>query len=130
MDRSLDMPGDDDSAARRRASLTDSPWFWVELFAISGVLGLLVVSGKYQVREARLEQRFEARQNLLLRPAAGPGEPKDPDSWETPPDQLRQPLLVSLRPLFVLLIGVWLVAHGVRLFLTWRARRGAASALP
>lgn len=118
-------PGD----RTRSASLTDSPWFWVELFSYAALLGLLAIGGKYQRREARLEQRYAARQEIIQRQTEGRAQIDSAAALETPLDEARRPLLMSLRPLFAVMIAALVVARGARFYLRVRARPSDSAAL-
>lgn len=45
-----------------RPPLTDSPWFWVYLFATFGVIVLAVAGPKYRARQWQIEHKDLARQ--------------------------------------------------------------------
>lgn len=53
------------SSARRDASprgrVSDSPWFWVYVFAAGGLSALLIAGPKYQQRQSQMERQFRAR---------------------------------------------------------------------
>lgn len=42
--------------------ITDSPWFWVCLFAAAALIGLALISSKYGKRQAQIEREFQGRQ--------------------------------------------------------------------
>src|SRR5690348_8049678 len=42
--------------------ITDSPWFWVCLFAAAALIGLAAISSKYAKRQAQIEREFQGRQ--------------------------------------------------------------------
>jgi hypothetical protein len=44
--------------------VTDSPWLWVLLFAVVGLILLGVISGQYGKRQARLERQYQARERI------------------------------------------------------------------
>ncbi len=43
---------------------TDSPWFWVLLFSLMGLVALGAISGQYGKRQARLERQYQARERI------------------------------------------------------------------
>jgi hypothetical protein len=47
-----------------RPPLTDSPWFWVCLFASVAAAALVAIGPKYRQREARLESTLHMREHL------------------------------------------------------------------
>ena len=48
-----------------RTKLTDSPWFWIELFALVAMVGVIVIGPKFLLRQGQLERRLEGRQHAL-----------------------------------------------------------------
>jgi hypothetical protein len=51
----------------RRSPLTDSPWFWVLVFAGMALAALLAIGPKYGGRQARLERQYQARERIAAR---------------------------------------------------------------
>jgi hypothetical protein len=47
-----------------RPPLTDSPWFWVLLFSVVGLIAVAAISGQYGKRQARLERQYQARERI------------------------------------------------------------------
>src|SRR5262245_45527972 len=47
-----------------RPPITDSPWFWVALFSLIGLIGLVAISGQYGKRQSRLERQYQARERI------------------------------------------------------------------
>lgn len=58
------MVSDDRNASERRRPLTDSPWFWLGLFASMALLALVVVAPKYDRRQGRLVVQQEVREQV------------------------------------------------------------------
>lgn len=59
-----------------RPPITDSPWFWVELFSGMALLGILIIGPKFVQRQGQIERRFEGRQHAYSSPAGeGTAEP-------------------------------------------------------
>jgi len=94
--------------------LTDSPWFWLLLFSTAALGALAAIGPKYVQRQAAVERRFEARQEIARRKAAGASIVQEP---EAPPPE--HELLVPLRPLIALAGLVWVAA----LIMLIRSRR-------
>ena len=46
------------------APITDSPWFWVLAFSLTGLLALAAMSGKYSRRQANIERKYQARERV------------------------------------------------------------------
>ncbi|MFN3153398.1 hypothetical protein [Bremerella sp.] len=42
--------------------ITDSPWFWLYLFATVALILLIVFQGKLDIRQANIERQHQARQ--------------------------------------------------------------------
>jgi hypothetical protein len=108
--------------------LADSPWFWVlafSLFALAG-LGVLVASGWYGKRQARLELQYQARERIAERINA---ENNPIAAERTDDSEGRHPFatpgnnLITLWPLAVLLGAVATVA-ATMLYRTSRAAPG------
>jgi hypothetical protein len=105
-----------------RAPITDSPWFWVLMFSLVGLLALVVIGGKYSRRQAAIERQYQARERVAEKLTAennpnGAARIESSDArraYATPGDDL-----VPLWPLAVLL-GLVSVAAAVMLY---RARR-------
>ena len=59
-----------------RPPITDSPWFWLELFSGMALVGILVIGPKFVQRQGQIERRFEGRQHAYSSPAGeGTAEP-------------------------------------------------------
>jgi len=71
--------------------VSESPWFWLCLFATVGVVMLVSFSPKIGLRQAQLEREFEARQ------AAGQTVSPSEDSSK---------LTIDLQPILILLVAV------------------------
>jgi hypothetical protein len=127
-----------------RPSLTDSPWFWLELFVYFAVLGVLIIGPKYARRQAAIETRFEARREAARRQneaatrdgdtAAQPAAAPSVDS-RLPPEATRdegpsalaepsnRPLIVSLAPVLILLLAILVTARLGRMWYSYRRPR-------
>jgi hypothetical protein len=126
-----------DASTRRhlhvRARLTDSPWFWLLVFANAALLGVALIGPKYNQRQGAVERRFEARREIARRALAHSASENAPDdtasnetaSNETAPDE-SLPLdnsahIVPLLPLALVLVVVNLLA--IVLFAASQVRR-------
>jgi hypothetical protein len=47
--------------ASTRGPLTDSPWLWFALFSAVGLAALLATGGKFGMRQAGIERKYQAR---------------------------------------------------------------------
>ena len=92
-----------------RTSPTDSPWFWIGLFAWAAILGLIAIGPKYAARQQGLERRQEGREtgwrNRVADRASSEGASADGAADEPAPALARRMLL----PLFAVL-GLVLIA--------------------
>jgi hypothetical protein len=97
--------------------ITDSPWFWVLLFSIVGLIALGGISGQYGKRQARLERQYQARERIAA------GEVGD-NAGEDPERQgyaTSERTLVPIWPLAVVVGGAAVFA-AVMLRREWRSR--------
>jgi hypothetical protein len=51
-------------SALEKPPVTDSPWFWVLMFSVTGLIALAAISGQYGKRQARLERQYQARERI------------------------------------------------------------------
>ncbi len=86
--------------------ITDSPWFWLLLFSVVGLIALVAISGQYGKRQARLERQYQARERIrddaLGDDAVGDPARRDYSTSER--------TLIPIWPLAVLLGGVLVFA--------------------
>ena len=100
-----------------RPPLTDSPWFWLYVFATAGVLSLLWMGPKFGARQSQLDRQFQGRQHA----AQGSADENAPRPFSSAESRVR-----SLQPLYLVLTGAILLGW---LILWWqRFRAPAASA--
>lgn len=92
--------------------LTDSPWFWLFLFGLAGVAALAAIGPKYVRRQAKIEQQYYAREEILRRQVERPAEAgaKRAEDKAAPG---RGELLIPLWPVVAVLLGLLLAASGV-----------------
>jgi hypothetical protein len=50
-----------------KSPLTDSPWLWVLLFSLMGLITLAVFGHKYDRRQANIERNYQARSRVAER---------------------------------------------------------------
>lgn len=50
------------SSPSPREPITDSPWFWIYLFATTALVLLILFRGKMDIRQAEIERQHQARQ--------------------------------------------------------------------
>jgi hypothetical protein len=111
-------------ATDEHAAVTDSPWFWVLIFSVMGLLALAVIGGKYARRQANIERQYQARERVAERIAtennpAATDRIEDSDArreYATPGDQL-----LPIWPLAVLL-GIVVVVAAAMLYRGHRGR--------
>ncbi|MGB6041966.1 MAG: hypothetical protein WBF93_02305 [Pirellulales bacterium] len=97
---------DKDIDARDRAVQPSGSFAkYILVFAAFGLFGLVVMANKYEHRQTKIEQRFHGIEHMQ-RDAGGAGEAGQ--GGEVSPDQ--QPLLITLRPLMIVLGMVMMIA--------------------
>jgi hypothetical protein len=106
------------------APLTDSPWFWVLLFSLVGLLALVAMSPKYGRRQANIERQYQARERVAEKITAENNSDvaariDDLDAGR-PYVVTTGEKLIPIWPLAVLLALVSFVAAAM----LWRGRRG------
>jgi hypothetical protein len=121
-----------------RARLTDSPWFWLLVFANAALLGVAVIGPKYNVRQGAVERRYEARREIARRAFEQPtGEtspdgtgPSDATADASGPDQTdlldNSAHIVPLLPLALVLVVGNLLAIVLFAYSQVRQMRSAA----
>jgi len=87
--------------------MTDSPWFWVYLFATAALIALALMGPKYAARQEQIEREFQGRQRAAQ--SIGGEEPSGALSS-------REKTLITLRPLFLAVAAITVVAW----FIFWR----------
>jgi hypothetical protein len=104
--------------APERPPVTDSPWFWVMIFALMAVGALAAIGGKYGRRQATIERQFQARTRVAQQHDTGNKlagdartEPQDVPREFARPDDTLIPLwpLASLLILVAFFAGIMLV---------------------
>jgi hypothetical protein len=87
-----------------RASITQSPWYWIYLFCTAALIGLMLFNNKLNQRQLYMERNFQGRQRALEQRAGQ--EPTTGLSTEGD-------TALSLQPLYLLLGGglafAWIV---------------------
>ena len=84
--------------------VTDSPWFWVCLFAAAALIGLAAISSKYAKRQAQIEREFQGRQR-----AAQNVQGQSPSVPLSTPDETIIPLWPLVLGLTALVPIAWLI---------------------
>src|SRR5262245_45122028 len=95
-----------------RRPMTDSPWFWVYLFATAALISLALIGPKFAARQAQIEREYQGRQR-----AAQQTQGAEPTGELSTAERT----LITLRPLFLGLAAVTVVAWTI----TWRSSRRA-----
>ena len=100
------------------APITDSPWYWVLLFSLMGLVALGAISGQYGKRQARLERQYQARERIRDH-ALGDVAVGDPTRRDY---SIADKTLIPIWPLAIPLGGVVVLA-AVMLGREYRRRR-------
>lgn len=77
----------------QRKKLTESAWFWVYLFSTAGLIGLVILQGKFDTRQDLEEINFRARMQTYEEAGA---------THTTDQDNTQSEQLVTLTPLYIL----------------------------
>jgi len=94
--------------------VTDSPWFWVLVFVLVGLVGLAAIHDKYGKRQAGIERQYQARERTAEQVAAvgkadsGGGTAAEDvplPAYATPGHNL-----ISILPLFAILAVIGIIA--------------------
>lgn len=104
-----------DSTASR-PPITDSPWFWVYLYAVAGLIALALMQPRFGSRQAEIERHYQGRQRAAEKKLGQ--EPKTPLST-------REDTIITLRPLYLILAGIFAVAWCILWWRHFRRRPGA-----
>jgi hypothetical protein len=96
-------------------ALTDSPWFWLLLFAGFGIGAMLAIGPKYSLRQGGIETRFQNRQMARQWNGEEIESAQAIEAVRLPTAPGERSLLISLRPLFIgiggvialVLLGTW-----------------------
>lgn len=66
------MPSRDDTTERSSAShaasrppISDSPWFWLYLFATGGLISLVLITPKFSQRQVEIERQAQGRERAI-----------------------------------------------------------------
>lgn len=94
--------------------ITDSAWYWVQLFCIAGLAALMLIGPKYSLRQTQIERNLQGRQ--LAARSVTEGQPIGP------PPAARPAPAVPLWPLYGALT-LTLVVAWTRLLRIYAARR-------
>ena|SRR5436190_1133398 len=97
--------------------LTDSPWFWLYLFSIAALAGLLLIGPKYYARQTQVERQYEGKVR-----AAQAASGAQPTKEMSTPDATKS----SLAPLFLLFGAIWICAWPL---VWWTLRKRSAPAI-
>jgi len=101
-----------------RKPITDSPWFWVYLFATGGLIALVLMGPKFMARQTEIERQAQGRQRAI-RTQLG----QEATTAMSSPDDT----VISLRPLFWTLGSILVVAWSI---LWWKRFRRPSLGLP
>jgi hypothetical protein len=119
----------------QRPPITDSPWFWLIVFSCSALAGLMAIAPKYSVRQAGVERKSAAREEVARRRHAEEPFPQENagDVVVDPTQQqdLRIPLatLVATMLLLVAIIAIagWKLRGSMRMHHVHAAPEGLSA---
>ena len=110
------------SSDTSRGAVSDSPLFWIFLFSAMGMMALWASVPKYTWRQTQIEQQYHGATEMQRREAGLPAT-----EIEVTPDE--RPMLITLRPLFIVTAGIAIVAAGA-LALQYRPRKIQPNSTP
>lgn len=94
-----------DQSTSTRRSLTESPWYWIYLFASAGLIALMLAGPKFAARQAQIERKSQGRQRAVAQQAGR--EPVTPLSEAGSTRIDLRPLYYLLSLLLVVTFGHW-----------------------
>jgi hypothetical protein len=113
-----------ETSPRQPFRLTDSPWFWALAFSLMALVGIGLISRKFDARQRQIEGRFLGRQEAAIeRSRRGAGLPPVDLAEEAREREFAQPRRIV--PLWTLATAASLAAigSGVMLHREWRSTR-------
>ena len=72
------MPTSEPELTQTQPAWTDSPWFWLAMFAAMALAALVAVGPKYSQRQQGVERKFLAREEVARRRAGADLATKQP----------------------------------------------------
>jgi hypothetical protein len=102
-----------ETADSRRPAISESPWFWLYLFATAALIALLLMGPKFAARQAQIEREGQGRHR-----AAQQTHGQQPST----PLSTTGSTIVSLGPLYLVIGGLLIVAWSVLWWQHFRPR--------
>lgn len=93
-----------ENVAQRSRSLTDSPWFWLHLFCVAGLVAIFLMQPKYGPRQSQLERQFQGREHS----AKGLADQESKQVYSS-----NKQTVITLTPLFWLLVAAVVGSWGM-----------------
>ncbi|MCC7086813.1 MAG: hypothetical protein IT427_17585 [Pirellulales bacterium] len=94
-----------ESSPRHPSSVTDSPWYWVLIFALAALAGIFTIGPKFERRQEIIETKFHGRERAQGRESLEPASVA-----KTAPDQRPWTRIFTLGPLVLAIAAIALVA--------------------
>lgn len=98
-----------------RPPITDSPWFWVLMFALMALFVLVLFDGRYGRRQSSVERKYQAAQRVAV---GETGADASSDATGRRPYSSPDHPLIPLWPLTLIMFLIALIAGGM----LWRDR--------
>ena len=100
-----------------KASITDSPWYWVYLFATAGLIVLMMAGSRYSLRQSQIERSAQGRQRAVQNISG-----QEPVTPMSEPERT----LITLWPLYLILGTLLVIAWANLAWRYWRRKRDSA----
>jgi len=110
------MHGESSDARATGRAILDSPWAWVLMFSVMGLVALAAMRPKYLARQGEIEMEYTARQRSdEFRARRAAGEEPAAEGRKADPVDPRAPLIIPLWPLAATLSLIALASLGMLL---------------
>ena len=107
--------------------VVDSPWFWALAFSLMALVGIGLISRKFDVRQRQVEGRFLGRQQAAIeRSRRAAGLPPVDLSEEARDREVAQPKRIVPLWTLVTVAGLAAVGSGIMLSREWRRETRAS----
>ncbi len=89
----------------KSSPVTDSPWYWVLIFALAALAGIFTIAPKFERRQEIIETKFHGRER-----AQGRESLEQPAANHSQSEQRPWSRVFTLGPLILVIVAIALVA--------------------